>query len=261
MASLAKGIKEFNDKFNLSVDKQLDAVTGQEVEKLERAVAAQVRKMRARFWPIFAHQLTRNLAVMVSKKGVIESSVVPRLSYFFGTPGNKVEVKWDGLKQSYMDSKQKFGPKANYFFVRTGDMKAKLQSYTISETVSAKSFGDKFTRVFGPVKVVVGKKKFNKMATRRGGPVFNRVDVKVIPFSRFPNVSTLGSDRAFEKEIFQTGPAGYDAKLFAKLTNAGKNKKQRPALVPYTKWWLRVSAESAVRQAIAEMRKKSGVQP
>lgn len=262
MASLAEDTKKFNEKFNTAIDQKLEAVTGQEVEKLERAVAAEIRKMRARFWPVFAHQLTRNLAVFRDKKGRPEINVVGRQTIYFGSSGAREGVSWAGLKQNYMDSKQKFGPKASYFFVRTGELKAKLQSYTISETTTAKSFGDKFTRVFGPVKVIVGKKRFNKMATRRGGPVFNKVDVTVIPFSRFPTLpakSELGVD--FERQVFQMGPSGYDAKLFAKLTNLGKKKASRPALVPYTRWWLRVSAQSAVRKAIEQMRKKSGVQP
>ncbi len=246
MASLAKGLSDLKKKFNAAIDQSLTKLTEDEVTRLEREVVAALRNLRLGFWSRFSRELTRNRAVASDKDSTTTGATVT-----FGEGAYSEKVAWKPLSQTYLDWKQKHGLKSDRFFELTGKLKAALQSYSAEDGGNVKSASDKFTRVFGPPKVIVGNIRNQKDS--KGQTTLRGVRVRVIPFSKYPTIPP--DSKEFENLIFQIGPGGYNSKFRASLTNG--NRTPRKALVPYTRWWLKSSSERAVQQALEKMRKKT----
>lgn len=251
--SFAKDLENFRKKLSNVLDERLTGLTNAETARLEREVAIALRSARATFWTRFADELTRNSSV--ASKG--SATTADTRVKFGGKADDGViyapaeTVEWKGLSQKYLDWKLKYGN--DKFFVKKGKLREKLMSYTPSETVSVRSFGDRWTRIFGPVKVVVGRIRAQKY--KPGQTPLRNVTVRVIPFSKFPSIRP---GHGFEQAIFSTG--NYEPSLFAKLTNYDKgskiNKPNRPALIPYTRWWVASAGRQAITKALAKIRAK-----
>lgn len=250
--SFAKDLSNFKSKLGNVLDERLKDVTNAEMARLEREVTMALRQSRATFWTRFAEELTRNTSV--GKKGSADTK--DKNVLFGGKADDGVtyapaeRVPWKGLSQKYLDWKLKYGN--DKFFVKKGRLREKLMSYTPSETVSVRSFGDRWTRVFGPVKVFIGRVRQQK---RRNKEVpYRSLTVRVVPMSRFPTMPR--GDTGLEKQIFSTG--NYDPMLYNKLVNFSKGfaTHRRPALLPYTRWWIQSASRQAVAKALAKMRAK-----
>lgn len=234
--SSASQIQDFKKKINTSLVQKLGALTEREMDMLKRRIEFHLRHARAKFFPLFADELTQWDVGDAEEEAEVS----------FGDEGAPENVIWHGLSEKYWDAKQSKGQ--TDFFVMKGRLARKLRTMTISSRVGIGAFNDDFSRVFGPIQVYVQRRPQETFF--KGWAKSLNTTIRVVPFSRFADGLPRGN--RLEKEIFTLGGKGFDRESFNALTNYGTNRRKRPALLPYTRWWIRTYAKKSVQKALVD---------